>query len=69
MKELLIIKAGNDYYRFDGGSYFPCELSKASVFPLNKVESAGKLCTTLREDGIEAALIKLTIFEEKYHAD
>jgi len=70
MVELLIIKAENDYYRFDGDSYFPCELSKASVFSLDEVESAKTLCKTLWEGGIAtASLVKLTIIEEPYLPD
>lgn len=67
MMELLIIKAKGGYYRFKDGSYLPCELNKASVFPLDRVKEARKLCATLHRDGIaEAYLKKLTIIEEPY---
>jgi len=65
--ELLIIKAENNYYRFDGNSYSPCSLSKGSVFTLERVEEVEKLCITLQKDGITGATIKkLTIVEEPF---
>ncbi len=67
MKELLIIKAKDGYYRFKPEGYFLCELNKASVFPLDRVGEAKALCATLHRDGItEAALMKLIITEEPY---
>jgi hypothetical protein len=67
MTELVIIKAGNNYYRFKDGSYFPCDMNKASVFPLERLEEAKELCSTLHQAGIaEASLKKLFIIEEPY---
>ncbi|MBW2682202.1 MAG: hypothetical protein JRC69_01385 [Deltaproteobacteria bacterium] len=67
MKELLIIKAKESYYRFTDDGYLPCEMNKGSVFPLKEVEKAKEMCAALYRDGIaDASLIKLTIIEEPY---
>lgn len=67
MIELLIIKAGDSYYRFRDGKSFPCEMNKASVFPLDRIEEAKDLCAILHRGGIaEASLKKLSIIEEPY---
>ncbi|MBW1637220.1 MAG: hypothetical protein JRJ68_13225 [Deltaproteobacteria bacterium] len=67
MTELLMIKAGENYFRFTDKSYLQCELSRGSVFPLDGAEEVKELCTTLHEDGIsDARLVKLTIVEEPY---
>lgn len=67
MTELLIIKAGESYFRCREDSFEPCELSKASVFPLEQADKARQLCRTLQETGVLGAeLRKLTIIEESY---
>jgi len=67
MKELLIIKAKESYYRFTDDGYLPCEMNKGSVFPLKEIEKAKEMCAVLYRDGIaDASLIKLTIIEEPY---
>jgi len=67
MTELLIIKAGDDYFRFQEESFAPCAMNKASVFPLTELDKAERLCQRLRDAGLaEVALHKLTIFEEPY---
>jgi hypothetical protein len=67
MTELLIIKAGDDYFRFREDGFVPCAMNKASVFPLTKLAEAKALCQKLRDAGIAgAALHKLTIIEEPY---
>jgi hypothetical protein len=67
MTELLIIKAGDDYFRFKEGSFEACDMNKASVFPLTQLDEAKILCQRLRDAGIVGvALRKLTIVEEPY---
>jgi len=67
MTELLIVKAGDFYYRFKDGRALTCEMNKASVFPLDRVDKARKLCASMQLDGIiEASIIKLTITEKPY---
>jgi hypothetical protein len=67
MTELLIIKAGKNYFRCREDTFEPCELSKASVFPLDQAGKAGQLCKKLQETGVVGAeLRKLTIIEESY---
>ncbi len=67
MPELLIIKAGNQYYRFKDRQYYACDLNKASVFPLDKIDRVRELINRLLEDGItKPHIAKLTITEEPY---
>lgn len=67
MTELLIIKAGESYFRCREDNFAPCELSKASVFPLEQADKARQLCRKLQETGVVGAeLRKLTIIEESY---
>jgi hypothetical protein len=67
MTELLIIKAGDDYFRFKEESFEPCAMNKASVFPLTQLKEAKMLCRRLRDAGtVGVALRKLTIIEEPY---
>ncbi len=67
MPELLIIKAGNQYFRFKDQQYYACELNKASVFAVDKIETVRKLINRLQGDGIHQPYIaKLTITEKPY---
>ena len=64
MIELLVVKAGDQYYRFSDGEYSSCGLNKASVYPLNLVDEVKLLCRQVTE--VEAKLVKLIIIEEPY---
>ncbi len=66
MTELLIIKSGNEYLRFQGNEFESCPLNKASVFPLGQVEEVRNLRAKLAAVGLAARLMKLTIIEEPY---
>ncbi len=66
MTELLIVKAGDDYYRFTDGEIVSCSMSKASVFPLAHLAEARAFCDQLQKRGIPGQLFKLTIVEEPY---
>ncbi len=66
MTELLIIKAGDDYYRSGDGGFEPCSMSKASVYTLGQVVDAKDICEKLKKTGVAARLMKLTIVEEPY---
>lgn len=67
MTELLIIKAGNDYFRCSENRFEPCSLSKASVFPLDQADKARHLCRKLAVTGVVGpTLKKLTITEEPF---
>jgi hypothetical protein len=69
MTELLIIKSGEEYYRFNPDGFEECGLNKASVFPLSQFEEARSGCKTLAEAGINGQLMKLTITEELFNDD
>ena len=66
MSELLIIKAGAEYLRFNGDEFALGPLNKASVFPLVQVEEAKERCRKLAAAGVAAVLMKLIILEEPY---
>ena len=66
VSELLIVKGGGSYYRFNEGEISPCSMNKASVFPLERLDVVRKLCEQVRETGIAADLMKLTISEEPF---
>ena len=67
MTELLIIKAGDDYFRCRDDHFEPCTLSKATVFPLEQAERARLLCRKLALTGVVGPVLKkLTIFEEPF---
>ena len=67
MTELLIIKAGDDYFRCRDDHFEPCALSKASVFPLDQADQARLLCRKLAMTGVAGPVLrKLTIIEEPF---
>jgi len=66
MIELLVIKAGKDYYHFQEDQGEPCSLKKASVFSLAQVKEIRQLCKKLRSSGTIANIVKLTILEEPF---
>lgn len=65
--ELLVIKDGEHYFRFEGDSHFPCRLNEASVFSMEKVAEVKALKRKLEKDGLSAVgITKLTISEEPF---
>ena len=66
MTELLIIKAGDSYYRVRESSFESCPFNKASVFTLTQADEAKDCCRRLQESGVAARLMKLTIVEQLY---
>ncbi len=70
MTELLIIKAGEDYFRCRDDHFEPCTLSKASVFPLEQAVEARQLCSKLAMTGVVGPVLrKLTIIEEPFEEE
>jgi hypothetical protein len=69
MTELLIIKSGEEYYRFSPDGFEECGLNKASVFSVSQLEKAKSSCKILAEAGIKGQLMKLTIREELFYED
>ncbi|WP_457576958.1 hypothetical protein [Desulfomarina sp.] len=68
--ELLVIKEGESYFRFQDGTARPCAMAKASVFPLEQVEKVKKLVEKLKREGkTEAIIVQLTISEKIYQED
>ncbi len=66
MIELITIKAGKDYFRFNEEKFTRCNMSKASVYPLSDLDKATILCQQLQKSNIDAKLMKLTITEESF---
>lgn len=67
MIKLLVLKAGEEYFRFSGVTATACRFDKASVFPLDAVEEVKARRTRIREAGITNVEIRiLTIKEEQY---
>ncbi len=66
MTELLVIKAGKEYYRFNEGNAKLCRMKKASVFSLAEVQAVRKWCERLQHSGVPANIVKLTILEEPF---
>ncbi len=66
MRELLIIKSGQEYLHFTEEGFTCCPLNKASVFPLGQIEEARSRCRQLSAAGMSNQLMKLIIHEEPY---
>lgn len=64
--ELLVIKAGDDYFRFSEDGFTRCGMNKASVYPLTELSKVKALCQSVVDSGIGARLVKLTIVEEEF---
>ncbi len=68
--ELLIIKSGEDYIRVKTGDYILCQLDKASVFPVDKLDAVKRHVKKLREkDFTQVAIYKLKMIEEPLGVD
>lgn len=67
--ELLIIKKAHTYVRVKDGDYFFVGLDKASVFPMEMLETVGEHIGNLRRRGFEdVAIYRLTMTEEPFSA-
>ena len=68
MVELLAIKDGTHYIRWQDDIFTTCALAQASVYPLEQEEKALALLQQARQQGLAlAGLVKLTIHEEPYY--
>lgn len=63
--ELLIIKTGNDYIRVKEDCYCVCGLDKASVFPMEKLETVKAHVTSMdKNHGWKGTIRRLILREE-----
>lgn len=63
--ELLVLKAGQDYFRIEGEALRPCGLDKASVFPVSALDTVREHRARLRDGGFpESQICRLTVHEE-----
>lgn len=64
--ELLIIKAGDDYFRFSNDDFEICTMQKASVYPVEDIADVKEHRDLLRKQGIDADIYVLNITEELF---
>ncbi|MBF0231645.1 MAG: hypothetical protein HQK62_13890 [Desulfamplus sp.] len=63
--ELIIIKNNSDYIRVKDGKYFLCNLDKASVFPMDKIEEVKDHIKNIRQDkNFSPSIYRLILKEE-----
>jgi len=63
--ELLIIKSGRHYIRFKNDKTLLVMLEKASVFPLDKIDTVRQHESRLIEQGFENVCIKKLVLTEE----
>jgi len=64
---LLIIKNRDQYIRVKGDGYQICNLDKASVFPMEKLELVRRHIETMEQNGFEQPVMaKLILREEPF---
>ena len=64
---LLIIKDHDRYIRVKGDGYQICNLDKASVFPMDKLDEVKRHVDTMKENGFDRpAMAKLILREEPF---
>lgn len=67
MIELLAIKDGERYLRFQGDDFELCAMAKATVYPLAQQDQVYEKLRTCQAQGLtEAVIVKLTIHEEDF---
>ncbi|SDO36245.1 hypothetical protein [Desulforhopalus singaporensis] len=66
MIELIVVKAGDDYFRFTQDGFTRCSMNKASVYPLDHLDQAIKGQAELKKAGLDGKLMKLVITEEPF---
>jgi len=65
--ELLIIKTDKAYIRVKEGSYCVCQLDKASVFPMEKLETVKAHVTSMeKKHGWKGTIRRLILREEAF---
>ncbi len=64
MIELLAVKAGQKYCRFQENSFELCGMSKASVYPLQELERVKERLNMVEKVHPDAMIIKMKITEE-----
>jgi hypothetical protein len=62
--ELLVIKSGEDYIRVKTDHYLPCQLDKASVFPMDKLEAVKHHVELIRAKGFQRISISRLMLSE-----
>jgi hypothetical protein len=64
--ELLIVKLGTEYIRFNEQGFEQCPMNKGSVFPLSESSGLKKKCSRLLPENSKCQIMKLTIYEEPF---
>jgi len=63
--DLLIIKTGAEYIRFKDNKYIPCRLDKASVFPMEQLETVKDHLQKLQNSNFKQVSIRKLILSEE----
>ena len=63
--DLLIIKTGEEYIRFKDKEYIPCRLDKASVFPMEQLETVKNHHQKLQNSHFKDVSIRKLILSEE----
>lgn len=65
--KLLILKEGDRYFRIRGNDIEPCDMNKASVYPLDQYRLVSENLQLLHDQGyVLARIMHLTITESEY---
>lgn len=63
-RELIIIKNKTSYIRFKNDNYRSCSFDKASVFPIEQLDSVKEHIANLKKLGFEDVCIKKLVITE-----
>ncbi|MBT4286026.1 MAG: hypothetical protein HOD92_01720 [Deltaproteobacteria bacterium] len=63
--DLLIIKTGEQYIRFKNNAYFPCQLDKATVFPMEQLETVKNHLRKLENGNFKQVSVRKLILSEE----
>jgi hypothetical protein len=67
--ELLVIKSGENYIRVKTDHYRPCQLVKASVFPMDKLDVVKNHVKRIRAKGFRhISISRLTLSETPFES-
>lgn len=68
MTELLVVKNNELYFRFTTDGVEPCDMNKASVYPVELADEVVEKVNRLQADGWpDARVMKLTITETPFN--
>lgn len=63
--ELLLIKSGKEYIRIKGNQYLKVGLDKASVFPMDQLETVERYVSDMENHQFKNVVIKKLVLTEE----